>query len=263
MSRWRPFAIGLALAAVAGAALAHNIGGSDAAFVAATRGPDPIPFAYLGAKHMVTGYDHLLFLVGVIFFLFRLKQIALYVSLFSIGHSLTLLAGVFFTANSYLPLMLTATHGWTLTAAGVPLVTASLGWAAASAWQGRHPDLRQTALLRAGFGLVAAGLAGLLLVAPAWGVPWLALPAWTLAGLGMGVGFASVSWLLLHHSAHGQVGAHSAAAQLADQLTTAAFIGGGGALLALLPTPAPALTLLLVPLAALAALGAVVAVRAG
>ncbi len=80
----------------AGAALAHNIGGTDAAFVAATRGPDPIPFAYLGAKHMVTGYDHLLFLVGVIFFLFRLRQIALYVSLFSLGHSLTLLAGVFF-----------------------------------------------------------------------------------------------------------------------------------------------------------------------
>lgn len=80
----------------AGAALAHNIGGTDAAFVAAAHGPDPIPFAYLGAKHMVTGYDHLLFLVGVIFFLFRLRQIALYVSLFSLGHSITLLAGVFF-----------------------------------------------------------------------------------------------------------------------------------------------------------------------
>jgi hypothetical protein len=88
--------IALGLAAVAGPAFAHNIAGSDAAFVAATRGADPIPFLYLGAKHMVTGYDHLLFLVGVIFFLFRLRQIALYVSLFSLGHSLTLLAGVFF-----------------------------------------------------------------------------------------------------------------------------------------------------------------------
>jgi hypothetical protein len=48
---------------------------------------------YLGAKHMVTGYDHLLFLVGVIFFLYRLKDILLYVSLFTVGHSLTLLAG--------------------------------------------------------------------------------------------------------------------------------------------------------------------------
>ncbi|MEW5686872.1 MAG: HupE/UreJ family protein [Pseudomonadota bacterium] len=96
-------ALGAGLA-LCGAADAHEIGGTDAAFVAAARGPDPIPFAYLGAKHMVTGYDHLLFLVGVIFFLFRLRQIALYVSLFSLGHSITLLAGVAFgwQVNPYL-----------------------------------------------------------------------------------------------------------------------------------------------------------------
>jgi hypothetical protein len=75
-------------------AAAHAIGGKDAAFVARTVGPDPIPFAYLGAKHMVTGYDHLLFLLGVIFFLFRFRQVALYVTMFSLGHSITLLAGV-------------------------------------------------------------------------------------------------------------------------------------------------------------------------
>lgn len=94
--------LGVALMALAwaGTAGAHNIAGTDAAFVAATRGPDPIPFLYLGAKHMVTGYDHLLFLVGVIFFLFRLRQIALYVSLFSLGHSITLLAGVFFNIRA-------------------------------------------------------------------------------------------------------------------------------------------------------------------
>lgn len=94
--RTTAWAAALAWAACAAPAFAHNIGGTDAAFVAATRGPDPIPFLYLGAKHMVTGYDHLLFLAGVIFFLFRLRQIALYVSLFSLGHSITLLAGVFF-----------------------------------------------------------------------------------------------------------------------------------------------------------------------
>jgi hypothetical protein len=86
----------LAVAAWGSRAFAHDIGGSDAAFVAATRGPDPFPFLYLGAKHMVTGYDHLLFLTGVIFFVFRLREIALYVSLFSLGHSITLLAGVYF-----------------------------------------------------------------------------------------------------------------------------------------------------------------------
>lgn len=86
----------LALGFRADGALAHAIGGSDAAFVRATTGPDPFPFLYLGAKHMVTGYDHLLFLTGVIFFLYRFRQIALYVSLFSLGHSITLLAGVLF-----------------------------------------------------------------------------------------------------------------------------------------------------------------------
>jgi hypothetical protein len=77
-----------------GPALAHAIGGTDALFVASTDHADPIPFLYLGAKHMVTGYDHLLFLLGVIFFLYRFKDIALYVTLFSLGHSITLLAGV-------------------------------------------------------------------------------------------------------------------------------------------------------------------------
>ena len=57
-------------------------------------GAQIVPFIYLGAKHMVTGYDHLLFLAGVIFFLYRLKDVALYVTLFAVGHSVTLLLGV-------------------------------------------------------------------------------------------------------------------------------------------------------------------------
>lgn len=75
-------------------AFAHAIGGPNAAFVAESNQPEVLAFLYLGAKHMVTGYDHLLFLVGVIFFLFRLKQILVFVTLFSLGHSTTLLAGV-------------------------------------------------------------------------------------------------------------------------------------------------------------------------
>jgi hypothetical protein len=82
---------------------AHNVSKRDAAFVVANTGRAVVPFLYLGAKHMVTGYDHLLFLVGVIFFLYRLKDVFLYVSLFTIGHSTTLLAGVLggIHANSY------------------------------------------------------------------------------------------------------------------------------------------------------------------
>jgi hypothetical protein len=79
---------------VAGPAGAHNVSRNDAKFVQANQGRAIAPFMYLGAKHMVTGYDHLLFLVGVIFFLYRLKDVVQYVSLFTIGHSLTLLVGV-------------------------------------------------------------------------------------------------------------------------------------------------------------------------
>jgi hypothetical protein len=62
------------------------------------------PYFYLGAKHMVTGYDHLFFLAGVIFFLYRLRDVGIYVTLFAVGHSLTLIVGVWFDipANAYL-----------------------------------------------------------------------------------------------------------------------------------------------------------------
>ena len=82
----------------------HGVSQADAAFVQTNEGAAVGPFMYLGAKHMVTGYDHILFLVGVIFFLYRLKDIVLYVSLFTIGHSATLLAGVLggIEANPYL-----------------------------------------------------------------------------------------------------------------------------------------------------------------
>ena len=73
---------------------AHGVSGKDAVFLQGLQGQAIGPLMYLGAKHMVTGYDHLLFLVGVIFFLYRLRDVVQYVSLFTIGHSLTLLVGV-------------------------------------------------------------------------------------------------------------------------------------------------------------------------
>ena len=97
-------ALALIGAAWPDAAFAHGVTGRDASFVQSIDGPAIGPFLYLGAKHMVTGYDHLLFLVGVIFFLYRIKDVVLYVSLFTIGHSLTLLGGVLgdVRANAYL-----------------------------------------------------------------------------------------------------------------------------------------------------------------
>ena len=83
---------------------AHNVSKRDASFVQSNQGAAVTAFLYLGAKHMVTGYDHLAFLVGVIFFLYRLKDVVQYVSLFTLGHSITLLAGVLggIHANSYI-----------------------------------------------------------------------------------------------------------------------------------------------------------------
>jgi hypothetical protein len=72
---------------------AHGVSSKDGRFLQSIDGPAVVPLMYLGAKHMVTGYDHLLFLVGVIFFLYRTKDILLYVSLFTVGHSITLLVG--------------------------------------------------------------------------------------------------------------------------------------------------------------------------
>ena len=94
----------LCLLLIAGAAAAHDVAQSDRAFVAGVNGPAFIPFLYLGAKHMVTGYDHILFLIGVVFFLYRLKDVVLYVSMFTIGHSLTLMGGVLLHvgANAYI-----------------------------------------------------------------------------------------------------------------------------------------------------------------
>jgi hypothetical protein len=87
-----------------GQALAHGVADGDKGYIQETSGFLFWPFLYLGAKHMVTGYDHLLFLLGVIFFLYRMKDISIYVTLFAIGHSSTLLLGVLtdVSVSSYL-----------------------------------------------------------------------------------------------------------------------------------------------------------------
>lgn len=84
--------------------LAHGVASSDASYLQQIHGIQFFPFVYLGGKHMVTGYDHLLFLWGVVFFLYRMKEVGLYVTLFAIGHSMTLLYGVLsgIQVNAYL-----------------------------------------------------------------------------------------------------------------------------------------------------------------
>ena len=77
-------------------AAAHGVASGDKGYIQEINGVHLAPFAYLGAKHMITGYDHLLFLAGVIFFLYRLKDIATYVTLFAVGHSTTMILGVYY-----------------------------------------------------------------------------------------------------------------------------------------------------------------------
>jgi hypothetical protein len=83
---------------------AHGVAGKDALFLQSLDRRAIGPLMYLGAKHMVTGYDHLAFLFGVVFFLYRLRDVVAYVSLFTLGHSVTLLAGVLggVHANAYI-----------------------------------------------------------------------------------------------------------------------------------------------------------------
>jgi hypothetical protein len=94
----------ICLLAFSTAAVAHAVAEGDKGYIQEITGVNILPFVYLGAKHMVTGYDHILFLFGVIFFIYKLKDIGLYVSLFALGHSITMLLGVYFNIgiNSYL-----------------------------------------------------------------------------------------------------------------------------------------------------------------
>ncbi|MAS25429.1 MAG: hypothetical protein CMI03_09040 [Oceanospirillaceae bacterium] len=94
----------LVMLTTASFAVAHGVDDNTRTFLQQNTGVQFVPFLYIGAKHMITGYDHLLFLLGVIFFLFRSREVLLYVSLFTLGHSITLMSGVLanIQVNAYL-----------------------------------------------------------------------------------------------------------------------------------------------------------------
>jgi MFS family permease len=175
-----------------------------------------------------------------------------------------LLTGAFFGVEAYLPLTLTAVHGASPALAGLPLTTGALGWSAASALQGRYPDIPRDKLLRAGFLLLATGLAVASAVAFAATPYWLVLPVWIVAGTGMGLAMPSLSVRLLELSPPADRGFNSAALQICDMLMSAACIGFGGVLLVAIASadaPAPAVVPLNVLMAVLALTGAALATR--
>ena len=143
--RWLPYAVALLLVALLpDVALAHGVTAGDKGYLQEVSGVLLLPFTYLGAKHMVTGYDHLLFLLGVIFFLYKTKDIALYVTLFALGHSLTLISGVL-TGVSVSAFLIDAVIGFSIVYKALDNIGAF------RIWFGVDPDARIATL---GFGLV-------------------------------------------------------------------------------------------------------------
>ena len=133
------------------AAQAHAVAQGDKGYIMEVSGVLLLPFTYLGAKHMVTGYDHILFLFGVIFFLYRMKDIALYVSLFALGHSTTMLLGVLFNfgINSFI---IDAIIGFSIVYKALDNIGAY------QRWFGFQPDTRWATLIFGfchGFGLAS------------------------------------------------------------------------------------------------------------
>jgi hypothetical protein len=135
-------------------AWAHDVTPGDAGYIQEIWGVHIVPFIYLGAKHMVTGYDHILFLLGVVFFLYRMKDVAIYVSIFAVGHSVTMLLGVW--------------YGWGINAhiidaiIGLSVVYKALdNLGAYQKWFGVQPDTKVATLI---FGLFhGTGLASKIL----------------------------------------------------------------------------------------------------
>jgi MFS family permease len=135
----------------------------------------------------------------------------------------------FFGAEAYLPLTLTRLHHGTPGVVGIPLTLGAIGWSAGSWWQGRA-GREPRRLLWVGFILVAAGVTSLLAVATTATSMWLAVPAWLIAGTGMGLAMPVISVLLLELSPELDQGANSAALQVSDMIGGILGIAAAGAL---------------------------------
>ncbi len=172
--------------------------------------------------------------------------------------SRALIAGAYAGMEAYLPLTMSAVHGYSPALAGLPLTITALGWSAGSAVQGRFADWSREASLRIGFGLVAVGLLCFGLVSQPWFPGWIAFVACVVGGAGMGIAMPAISVLLLRYSPEGERGFNTSAMQLADWVGSALLIGLGGVLLSVFGSalqPSLAVGLLAVALAGLAMLG--------
>ena len=144
-----------------------------------------------------------------------------------------ILAGSFFGAETFVPLMLIEERGMATAVAGLTLTGGAVSWSIGSWLQGRPgTTVPRFRLIQWGTGLVGVGVAALSLAL------WPALPplvggvGWMLAGLGMGLAMSSVNVVMLALSSEAEQGFNSAALQVSDALGSIVFIGVGGAIFA-------------------------------
>ncbi|MER6942690.1 MFS transporter [Nonomuraea sp. NPDC000554] len=142
-------------------------------------------------------------------------------------------SAAFFGVNGFIPLALEQVKGFELRDAGIALTTGALGWSTGSYLQSRR-SAEPYRRIRTGAACVMAGvLLSLLSVLP--GVTgWVAVPAWIVAGFGMGLGMTTVSVTALKQSPVNEQGANSAALSVTDMLGSALALGVGGALVNLI-----------------------------
>jgi MFS family permease len=143
------------------------------------------------------------------------------------------LAGSFFGAETFVPLMLIEERGMATALAGLTLTGAAVSWSIGSWIQGRPgTTLPRFRLIQIGTGLVGVGIA--LTSLALWPVlpPLVAGAGWALAGLGMGMSMSSVNVVMLGLSRESEQGFNSAALQVCDALGSIVFIGVGGAIFA-------------------------------
>jgi MFS family permease len=139
-----------------------------------------------------------------------------------------LLLGAMSGTEAFIPLTLTTRYGFSPATAGIVLTSGALGWSAGSWWQGRFPAASRVRFVVAGASLHAAGVTAVVLAFHASG--WLVLPAWVLAGAGIGLAFPALSVQVLSLSGPSAQGANSSAMQISDTLGSSLAVGLAGAL---------------------------------
>jgi MFS family permease len=145
-----------------------------------------------------------------------------------------LLSVAYFGGEAFLPLTLISIRGQNTIIAGIALTAATLTWAAGS-WLQAHlaPHQGRRLLVMLGLLVVALGLAGIASVLIP-GIPAIvAILAWGVGGLGMGLAYSTLSLVVLETAPIDQVGSATASMELSSVLGTALGTGLGGVIIAL------------------------------